>query len=272
MRNETGGGSAGSNAATRERPRDTDAHRLVGERAPVWLAALLALLGTALSLVASALWLEQRPFSAPDWTRLDASRWAMLDAWRRELLPAPSAPQQEQPKPAEPTEALQQSAPAPIAEPEPAIVATTPQQPAAEAAANETAEPDGRGAEPEQREEAGAVSCLPVAVIPFARNSARVNPAGQEQTVAILSRWLIENPDAVLLVEGHSDTSGPEQYNVLLSYSRAKAVTAWLKGSGVPERQMIARAAGSNYAKDVPEGAGSNRRVVVRVEGVASCR
>lgn len=264
MRDEMGGGSAGSNAPTRERPSDAEDYRLAGEGTPVWLASALALLGTALAVAASSVWLEQYRFAAADWPAVQVSRRGPLSAPH-------SASQQDQPRPAEPTEApnVQQSAPSPTPAPEPAIAATDPQQPAPEATANEKAEPDAR--ETEQRD-ASTVNCLPVAVIPFARNSARLTPTGADQNVAILSRWVIRNPDAILSVEGHTDASGPEQYNVLLSYSRAKAVIAWLIGSGVPERQMIARAAGSNYAKDVLDGAGSNRRVVLRVEGVASCR
>lgn len=259
-----GGGSAGSSAPARERPGDAEDYRLAGEGAPLWLTSALALLGTALAVAASSLWLEQYRFAAADWPAVLLSR--------REPSPAPrSASQPEQPRPAEPTEEpnVRQSALAPTPAPEPAIEATAPQQPAPEAAANEKIERDAR--ETEQRE-AGAVNCLPVAVIPFARNSARLNPTGLDQNVAILSQWMIRNPDAVLSVEGHTDISGPEQYNVLLSYSRAKAAIAWLIASGVPERQMIARAAGSSYAKDVLDGAGGNRRVVLRVEGVASCR
>ncbi len=88
--------------------------------------------------------------------------------------------------------------------------------------------------------------------------------------IARLSGWLNKHHDAKLLIEGHADALGTEAINLVLSFARAKSISAILVSDGIPADRMTVRAAGA-------EGAGSNidprdRRVDVSIEGVSTCK
>ena len=68
-----------------------------------------------------------------------------------------------------------------------------------------------------------------------------------------------------LLLEGHSDPTGPKPFNLDLSRARAEAVFAWLVGAGVPESAIVIEA----YGEDGPRPSGtapSSYRARRRVE------
>lgn len=230
--------------------------RLAGEDAPAWLATCFALVGTTIALAAASMWasewpaLEQQGFRTP--TISGPEQDATLQSTEATpLQPADSIPAPPAPSPSPAAEAIHGERAASV--------------PAADAATAQTA-PSA------DQSPSTAVDCLPVVSISFARDSARPNWVGLEEQVAPLRQWMTRYPDAILSVEGHTDPTGPEQYNVLLSYSRAKAVIARLVASGLSERQMIIRASGANRPKGVATGADDNRRVLLQVEGVAVCR
>lgn len=54
-----------------------------------------------------------------------------------------------------------------------------------------------------------------------------------------VSNWLISN-EAVLLIEGHCDERGTNEYNLALGDRRAKATLDFLMASGVPSRKLKA--------------------------------
>jgi outer membrane protein OmpA-like peptidoglycan-associated protein len=65
-------------------------------------------------------------------------------------------------------------------------------------------------------------------------------------------------------VEGHTDDTGNPQYNVDLSYRRARAVVEYLKAQGVPAEQLEHVGRGSAFPiapNTSPEGRALNRRV-----------
>jgi outer membrane protein OmpA-like peptidoglycan-associated protein len=75
------------------------------------------------------------------------------------------------------------------------------------------------------------------------------------------------------MIEGYADSLGTEEFNLLLSYRRAKAVAALLMKAGVPSRQLLPRA----YGEQMPlEGPGresdTNRRVLFRADGLEECQ
>lgn len=79
-----------------------------------------------------------------------------------------------------------------------------------------------------------------------------------------LKLFLDNNPDARVVVAGHSDSQGPEQYNMRLSELRARFVKSWLViAAGIKAEQIetvakgIAEPAAGN---DTPEGRELNRR------------
>jgi outer membrane protein OmpA-like peptidoglycan-associated protein len=139
--------------------------------------------------------------------------------------------------------------------------------PGAPAPTASVAAPPGAAAD---RSEVAAV-CLPVVSIPFSSNSASPKIAGLAQAIAPLLDWLATHQGAVMSVEGHADSSGTERHNVLLSFSRAQAVKAWLARAGARESQLAARAAGT-LAPTNPVEAESNRQVILQIEGAVACR
>ncbi len=74
--------------------------------------------------------------------------------------------------------------------------------------------------------------------------------------------------DAAILIEGHTDSTGPEAVNQKLSEMRAKAVADYLVTKNVPRERMTIKGHGSERpvregANLTPEGRMKNRRVEV---------
>ncbi|MFY9643303.1 MAG: OmpA family protein, partial [Rhodomicrobium sp.] len=84
--------------------------------------------------------------------------------------------------------------------------------------------------------------------------------------IARLSDWLGKHADAKLLIEGHSDSQGTEAHNLLLSFARAKAVSALLASNGIPASRQTVRAAGAGEAAAKIDR--RDRRVDAGIDGV----
>ena len=50
--------------------------------------------------------------------------------------------------------------------------------------------------------------------------------------------WLINNPESEVIIEGHCDERGTEEYNLALGERRATSVKRYLIRLGVPEKQL----------------------------------
>ena len=85
----------------------------------------------------------------------------------------------------------------------------------------------------------------------FSYDNAQIDPAqqGKLQTVA---SYLAENPSVGLIVEGHCDERGSNEYNLSLSERRALSVRAALVGMGVDGARITTRGCG----EEVPVAAG----------------
>jgi len=73
-------------------------------------------------------------------------------------------------------------------------------------------------------------------------------------------------PDVKVEIGGHTDDQGSNDYNLALSYDRAKSVVAYLVMRGISQDRLVAR----GYGEDKPmvpnttaEGRAKNRRVEV---------
>jgi peptidoglycan-associated lipoprotein len=82
-------------------------------------------------------------------------------------------------------------------------------------------------------------------------------------------RWLVENPDYLVLVEGHTDYIGSREANLLIAERRATAVVSVLVESGIPNSRLHT----VSYGEDRPvcseksaACAAKNRRVHFRVK------
>lgn len=67
-------------------------------------------------------------------------------------------------------------------------------------------------------------------------------------------------------VEGHTDSTGADAYNLDLSQRRATAVKGALAGSGLPESEIRAQGLGESdpiESNETEEGRAQNRRVVI---------
>ncbi len=87
-----------------------------------------------------------------------------------------------------------------------------------------------------------------------------------ERLARSINRVLADNPDALFMIEGHTDAVGPAEDNLSLSDRRAQSVAQILtENFGVPPENMVTQGYGEQFLK-VPtqEAERANRRVAVR--------
>lgn len=97
--------------------------------------------------------------------------------------------------------------------------------------------------------------------------------AGAARSIDKLAEFLRENPERSVLVEGHTDSTGGESFNLSLSQRRADSVRSAIMARGIPPRRVLARGYGEEYPvanNNTAAGRQQNRRVeiVVLDEGV----
>jgi len=89
---------------------------------------------------------------------------------------------------------------------------------------------------------------------------------GAETTLDRLVTFMTEYPDRRIVVEGHTDSRGSEQYNEQLSEDRADAVRDALVDAGIASTRIEARGLGESYPVASNDSAGGrqlNRRVEI---------
>ncbi len=83
-------------------------------------------------------------------------------------------------------------------------------------------------------------------------------------TLDKVSEVILQYPDLLIEVEGHTDNRGRQEVNNRLSEARAKAVVEYLKGKSVEPERMQPVGYGDRVpvaSNDTPEGRSQNRRV-----------
>ena len=81
-----------------------------------------------------------------------------------------------------------------------------------------------------------------------------------------LAIFLSANPQTKIIVEGHTDSRGSDEYNEVLSERRARAVATELMSRGISTDQVQTLGRGKGYpvaSNDTPEGRQQNRRVEI---------
>jgi len=81
-----------------------------------------------------------------------------------------------------------------------------------------------------------------------------------------LSTFLSSNPQTKVLIEGHTDSRGGDDYNIGLSERRARAVATELQSRGISADQVQTLGRGKAYpvaSNDTAEGRQQNRRVEI---------
>jgi outer membrane protein OmpA-like peptidoglycan-associated protein len=104
--------------------------------------------------------------------------------------------------------------------------------------------------------------------VKFPVNHAELSPEAQARLGEFATRLKGENRNIYIEIQGHTDASGPTNYNMQLGEERAEAVRRYLNQQGVPLNRM----ASISYGEAVPvapnndtTGRAQNRRVVVIV-------
>ena len=77
-----------------------------------------------------------------------------------------------------------------------------------------------------------------------------------------------EYPQSIILVEGHTDSAGPEDYNWKLSQQRAESVTKYLVSKGISNGRFTTKWYGETQPRatnETSEGKAKNRRVELAI-------
>ncbi|HEX3007452.1 MAG TPA: OmpA family protein [Bacteroidales bacterium] len=97
----------------------------------------------------------------------------------------------------------------------------------------------------------------------FAFNKADLTPASIksiEELATILNKY----PDTDVLIEGHTDDKGSDDYNLKLSEKRADAVSDYLRNKNIPASRLRTVGYGEKQpvaSNDTEQGRSQNRRV-----------
>lgn len=239
-------------------------HALAGEGVPKWLMFGFALIGLISAVAAAWVFLsdrsafqEQPAHPAP--VRQQSAPQSSLPAASLRVEPSPSSPM---PKSTVGTDDAQRTEPSQPSPPEPAAADDKRVKP-----------PPDQAALAEMPTPAAHADCPGVVTILFDSGSTRPIATDLSARIAPLRAWLADHPESKLLVDGHADSTGAEQWNLILSYRRAKALVALLNKEGVSREQLVVRAAGTlQPVAGLPDSAAGNRRVVLQLEDGANCR
>ena len=101
----------------------------------------------------------------------------------------------------------------------------------------------------------------------FDVNSSQLRPVAQTN-LAKLSTILNKYPDTDVLIEGHTDSTGSEEYNMELSIRRANSVGGYLTGQQVLGNRLKMMGYGENQPiqpNSTADGRQANRRVEIAV-------
>ena len=101
----------------------------------------------------------------------------------------------------------------------------------------------------------------------FATNKDQIN-ADSKESLSKLIEILKEYPKTNIVVEGHTDSSGSDAYNMDLSKRRAMSVTDFLIKNGIESKRLITEWYGEERPKhdnETDEGRAKNRRVELAI-------
>jgi len=99
----------------------------------------------------------------------------------------------------------------------------------------------------------------------FDTGQATLKP-GADLALNRLATYLSANPQTKIIIEGHTDSRGSDEYNDALSERRARAVATELESRGISADQLQTVGRGKAYpvaSNSTPEGRQQNRRVEI---------
>ena len=107
-------------------------------------------------------------------------------------------------------------------------------------------------------------------LIYFEFNGAKFKADPQtDDKVTVMKAWLEKYPQSMLLVTGHTDLVGTEDFNYNLALKRAQVVGKYLEEKGIPAGRMTLDSKGEKEpAGDylTAEGRAANRRTEIKVK------
>ena len=98
----------------------------------------------------------------------------------------------------------------------------------------------------------------------FSINSAELNNRSKNVIEGFYD-FLIDNPNIIVEIQGHTDNVGNDKFNLILSRDRAKSVFEFLLEKGVPSNQITSKGYGESKpvaTNNTEEGRAKNRRTV----------
>lgn len=102
----------------------------------------------------------------------------------------------------------------------------------------------------------------------FEVDRAELKP-GAQRNLDKLVEALTAHPEAVLAIEGHTDSTGTREYNLGLSQRRAEAVMGYLAARGIARERMRSAGLGPDYpvaSNADAAGRQQNRRVEIVIQ------
>lgn len=101
----------------------------------------------------------------------------------------------------------------------------------------------------------------------FATNKSNLTDTAKSNLDGV-AKVLIEFPDTHIAIQGHTDNTGEESYNLQLSGKRAKSVADYLNSKGVLNSRFNIESFGESaprYDNNTSEGRSKNRRVEMAI-------
>jgi len=108
--------------------------------------------------------------------------------------------------------------------------------------------------------------------VTFAVDSTEISPSFQSALDRV-AQSMVQYPDSLIDVYGHTDSTGSDQYNMALSQRRADAVSRYLISRGVSSARLQAKGMGESYPvadNATADGRARNRRVEVKITPVST--
>lgn len=147
------------------------------------------------------------------------------------------------------------------AAPEPAIVE---EEPMVDTSAEDEARMRAQALEEERLAQEAARESFVNDKVYFEYDSAVIDAAAQS-VLNSKAEWLRENPEATIIVEGHCDERGTNDYNLALGDRRANSVKTYLMDLGVSASRMTTISYGEERLAD-PSNHALNRRAQFVIE------
>ena len=102
----------------------------------------------------------------------------------------------------------------------------------------------------------------------FDLNKATIRPESEDALQSIVD-IMNEYPQTIFHVEGHTDSTGSDAYNMKLSKERAASVATWLEENGVPSNRLTSEGYGETQpiaTNSTAKGRQENRRVEISLD------